>query len=145
MRPSHPGSNPGNGERREIPMVRNLRAETDAAFADLSEQIRYECPSGDMYAAWARLERAVEAERAIMKPDLRTLAHEIRMYFEHRNIPAEGLTVIIQVPAAGAAARLDHAVAEEAAELLGSAQHPMTRIFEIEGVKFLIAAPHGDE
>jgi hypothetical protein len=127
--------------------IRNLRAETDAAFADLSGQIKYECPSGDMYAAWARLERAVEAERAIMKPDLSTLARGIRMYFEHRNIPAEGLTVIIQVPAAGAAARIDHAVADEAAELIGTQHYPTlgARTFEIEGVKFLIAAPHGDE
>jgi hypothetical protein len=79
-----------------------------------------------------------------MKPDLRTLAHEIRMYFEHRGIPADGLTVMIQVPTAGAAVRIDHAIADEAAELIGTAQQPIVnRTFEIEGVRFLIAAPHG--
>jgi hypothetical protein len=67
------------------------------------------------------------------------------MYFEHRNIPAEGLTVIIQVPTASAAARIDHAIASEATELTGTAPQPIVnRTFEIEGVRFLIAAPHGD-
>jgi hypothetical protein len=82
-----------------------------------------------------------------MKPNLQTLAHQIRMYFGDRNIPVEGLTVILQVPTASAAAKLDHAIADEAQpmKLLWAAQPSTnTRIFEIEGVKFLIVGPHGD-
>ena len=77
-----------------------------------------------------------------MKPNLRTIAHEIKMYFGDRNIPTEGLTVILQVPTASAAAQIDYAIADELTEMVGTAQPPTpTRIFEIEGIKFLIVGP----